>query len=144
MDDTQTRTHATQNKGQSPLLSLFSSPESLLPTRRLFGSRSWWRLGRIWHVAASPRVSLLVHEARKNGLCAPPPTAAGQSEQLQTFRAKSQEKPSGLPNLPLSDSLPAAGRGTVEQNLRGKRAQGAGGGGEVGGETPDWCDGRAQ
>lgn len=76
-------------------------------------------------------MSLLVHEARKNGLCAPPRTA-GQSEQLQTFAAKSQQKPSVVANLRLADSLPATGRGTVEQNLRGKRAQGAGRSGDAG------------
>lgn len=75
-----------------------------------------------------------MHEARKNGLCAPP-RSAGQSEQLQTFAAKSQQKPSVVANLGLADSLPAAGRGTVEQNLRGKRAQGAGGGEEGGRRT---------
>lgn len=87
-------------------------------------------------------MSLLVHEARKNGLCAPPRTA-GQSEQLQTFAAKTQQKPSVVANLRLAESLPAAGRGTVEQTIcGGKRAQGAGG--EEGGGAPDWCDGRAQ
>ena len=98
-------------------------------------------------------MSLLVHEARKNGLCAPPRTA-GQSEQLQTFAAKSQQKPSVVANLRLADSLSAAEPSSKMCGERERRVREAGGGEadeegeeedeEEEGGAPDWCDGRAQ